>query len=73
MASTGFRKMFLKTLDINHSCSFLGISGALHLGIFQHPVEQGFFSNLLMVQELDGGFGDRVFQWGDGPFGGREG
>ena len=29
--------------------SFLGISGALHLGIFQHPVEQVFFSNLLDV------------------------
>ena len=28
--------------------SFLGISGALHLSIFQQPVQQVFFSNLLL-------------------------
>jgi hypothetical protein len=27
--------------------SFLGISGALHLAVFEQPVEQVFFSNLL--------------------------
>jgi len=32
--------------------SFLGISGALHLGIFQQPAQQGFFSNLLECESL---------------------
>jgi hypothetical protein len=27
--------------------SFLGISGALHLAVFEQPVEQVFFGNLL--------------------------
>jgi hypothetical protein len=30
--------------------SFLGISGALHLAVFEQPLEQVFFSNLLDPQ-----------------------
>jgi hypothetical protein len=32
--------------------SFLGISGALHLNIFQQPAHQVFFSNLLVQVEI---------------------
>ena len=28
--------------------SFLGLSGALHLVVFEQPVQQEFFSNLLL-------------------------
>jgi len=31
--------------------SFLGISGALHLAVFEQPVEQVFFSNLLVTSD----------------------
>ena len=39
--------MHLKTLDIKHSCSLFGISGALHLDVFEQPDHQVFFSNLV--------------------------
>jgi len=32
--------------------SFLGISGALHLAVFEQPAEQVFFSNLLIGENL---------------------
>ena len=34
--------------------SFLGISGALHLAVFEQPLEQEFFSNLLKAQRDKG-------------------
>jgi hypothetical protein len=32
--------------------SFLGISGALHLAVFEQPVKQEFFSTLLSGREF---------------------
>jgi len=37
--------------------SLLGISGALHLGIFQQPAQQGFFSNLIGIDKGARGIG----------------
>jgi hypothetical protein len=31
--------------------SLLGISGALHLDVFDHPARQSFFSNVLMITD----------------------